>query len=494
MRFTNHVLCSLQASFVQRVLTPKMFALDAASIYHTTLGFTLCSVYLTHIEMTNTTNTGFVRVMLEAMDANVDGVDLLENIEQRIEMLNSVNMRFSLHLRNTWKSPVEHKSVSYITLEQPQENDVPGSLYLYQASNTYILAKQGTCTASLIIALDKLQFCDAVIIPDSEFVFVETGINVNGMLFGHHEYFKIISQGEILVQLCQDIYRARHLAVDGNKMVRKIADRGEMAHFVDIQTGGISKICTSISIILLVVLICYGTLYKPLHNFNSTFYFIMISANFLAANTLLTFGLAQTYSPVLCYCLGIFTHYFWISYSAWWVVSTFNFTRATNENSNDNPSTLSISHKICSLAIAQLVSFPCIGVNVAYFYFSSGTYGYGSTICFITERSLIGLTFLLPLGICVLLTLVMYCVHRIKTQLHVSTVDGTRTNKEPALKIFVKLGILSGVMWVLKAVHIWMGSSWAGYLFIFLNTGQALLLLTSFFVLTRQYLHNQTDK
>ncbi|KAL8623879.1 hypothetical protein ACOMHN_050594 [Nucella lapillus] len=203
----------------------------------------------------------------------------------------------------------------------------------------------------------------------------------------------------------------------------------------------------------------------------------------LAAQLLLVMVPGRTGAGAVCPALGMALHYAWLCVVSWCSTCSYHmlevFVRQQDRRHMPHGQAWYLRRYV-ALAHA-LPALVVVTVAVSSAAWTAGrSVGYGGRVCYLRSVLLVGLAFVLPLGLSVgfnllLLVLTARAVSRVKRQ----RVSGTRTERG-SIHIYIGLSSLTGLCWVVALVAEIPGCGWLRYVSAVLNGLQGLHLAASY--------------
>ena len=190
---------------------------------------------------------------------------------------------------------------------------------------------------------------------------------------------------------------------------------------------------------------------------------------------------------VVCQVVAILLHYLFLARFVWMSLLSLNVARHLYQAFNFTVSEERESWRylILYMAAGWLSPLLVLIVTVPLNYAVSGTVGYGvDGLCWMNQMLAIIVSFIAPLAICILFTtgaFVFVCI--ILAKLHKSDVNEDLQHKTGSrnCRVLVAVFCVTGVMWLFGFLALIDSAlSWAWYIFIILNTTQAVFLTLAY--------------
>ena len=195
---------------------------------------------------------------------------------------------------------------------------------------------------------------------------------------------------------------------------------------------------------------------------------------------------AVTLENVVCQVVAILLHYLFLARFVWMSLLSLNVARhfyhaakfiASGEKE-------SWPYLILYMAAGWLSPLLVLGVTVPLNYAISGTVGYGvNGMCWMNQTLVIIVSFIVPLAICILFTtgaFLFVCIILVKLNWSTVTKDKHRTSSHN-FRVLVAVFFVTGSMWLFGFLALIDSAlSWAWYVFIILNTTQAVFLTLAY--------------
>lgn len=139
-----------------------------------------------------------------------------------------------------------------------------------------------------------------------------------------------------------------------------------------------------------------------------------LCANLFIAQASLQFGIGLTDLEIMCVGVGMLVHYFWLASLLWMNVCSFHmrkvFTAKRSPEATSGQAYCCSRRFVCYLLYAQGVSALGLGATAASTILVTGgrDLGYGGPVCYLSSPFLVGVAFVLPLVLVVVVNLVFF--------------------------------------------------------------------------------------
>ena len=250
----------------------------------------------------------------------------------------------------------------------------------------------------------------------------------------------------------------------------------------------VTVICTSISLICLVIFAIAFGLIPSLHNLPGKCLLILSISIFIGQSTFIITSNLTRYSS-LCSMSGILIHYFYLSSFFWLLIisihihSTFNCEIIRKREKIHRERYLFLVYNIlvwCSTALIILIAYLIQFVNPQ----SSFSPNYGYVFCSISKANAMILFFLLPVG-CILLFIGILFIKTI-VAIHHSQKIGRLASASSSLPnhayifIYARLASLMGLQWILLIVALILQRTWSWIIFEIINSVPGVFICVGF--------------
>ena len=240
----------------------------------------------------------------------------------------------------------------------------------------------------------------------------------------------------------------------------------------------LSVCCLVVSVLsLILLLVTYSTFseLRTLPGINTMF----LAGWLLLAQVLLLVVPHRTDLAELCGALGVALHYAWLCVVSWSSVCSFHMfhvfvgqrqrARVPHRHSWYLRRYVAVSHASPALVVAAVLGGSAAGSGGA-------DTGYGGTVCYLNTALLVGLGFVLPLALSVLLNVLLLAL----TARAVARVERLQNHGGHAersnVRVYAGLSSLTGMCWALALVAEVPGCGWLRYVSTVLNGLQGLHL------------------
>jgi hypothetical protein len=239
--------------------------------------------------------------------------------------------------------------------------------------------------------------------------------------------------------------------------------------------------CMSISCVALVVSIVTYRAIPFLRTFPGRVS-VCLMGMLLLAQVVFMGGVGLRDYPVACTGIAVLMHYTWLSTVAWMCTSCFHmwFTFASNGQLSMRESSarrsIWIKYRLFACGLPFCIVLGCTLTDFLY----PGTqyFGYGKTVCFISEPVAVGFAFALPIGFAMLVNILLFCLSA--RAIHAMPVLTTTVNRPINSLVFLKLSSLMGLMWLIGFLAELLNLMILRLLFIVANGLQGLLIFIAF--------------
>lgn len=320
--------------------------------------------------------------------------------------------------------------------------------------------------------VDKLAFCLHVILDRHEYIDFISHVRImtSGLELYMGEFIRMRDSRKLRV--CYDDYVKS--ASQQLSQTQKATDYMEPQVIASIA-------CTSMSISCLVITIFTYVIFSELRSIPGKNN-ILLAVHLLIAQCLYQFTFTRTELPRLCIAFGIFIHFFWLTAILWMSACTLHMFRVF-VTKNRISSKHALDPQVCIYAIyCYVIASVAVAINIGVSLKRSNgkSIGYGGRICYISEPSMVGFTFALPVGIIVCLNIIFFVIVIYKISESTMRLRGGQSNDRYNAVIYMKLSSLTGATWIFGYLYIWTGFLPLEYIFIVLNAGQGVFIFVSF--------------
>ncbi|XP_069128673.1 uncharacterized protein [Argopecten irradians] len=244
----------------------------------------------------------------------------------------------------------------------------------------------------------------------------------------------------------------------------------------------LSIVCTSISIFFLILTVFTYGLFKSLRTTPGKNN-MLLSINLIIAQCLYQFGVGQTTLGVGCVVIGALVHFFWLSVIVWMNICSFHMFRVFSIFRVKTLSSLreEKKHMIVYILCSVIVPLLVVATNVLVSLVASNwtDFGYGGCICYISSKHMLLYTFVIPIGVIILLNIVCFVI--VVIAIRRSQQSKLSSNQDQiSILVYLKLSCLTGFSWMFGFLYTWLNLEFFGYMFIILTAGQGLFIFLSF--------------
>ena len=196
---------------------------------------------------------------------------------------------------------------------------------------------------------------------------------------------------------------------------------------------------------------------------------------------------AVSLEDVVCQVVGILLHYLFLARFAWMCLLSLNVARHFYQAAKFivSEERKSWCHLMLYMAAGWLSPLLVLIVTVPLNYAIPGTVGYGvDGLCWMNQTLAISVSFIVPLAICILFTtgaFIFVCIVLMKLHWSDSTIDLKPKTVSRNCRVLAAVFCVTGGMWLFGFLALIDSAlSWAWYIFIILNTSQAVLLTLAY--------------
>ena len=251
----------------------------------------------------------------------------------------------------------------------------------------------------------------------------------------------------------------------------------------------LSFVFFSVDIIACIVVIITYSVFSELHTFftslllNLTTVILLGDAVFLLEDIMLF----TVFNDIFCQVLAILHHYLFLCRFIWMSVLIWNITRHMYRASQFIPlkNTATCPHLLYYMLIGWLLPAVIVGVVVTVNYSVPGSVGYGAGgSCWVTEVIALGVSFILPLALSLVFNIVLFTysvavIVKISRKGLGKSSDQSQTSR--SLRAGFSIFSVTGLTWVFGFVPLIDTTlSWSWYVFIVLNSTQAVLIFVAY--------------
>ncbi|KAK3602166.1 hypothetical protein CHS0354_013233 [Potamilus streckersoni] len=240
-----------------------------------------------------------------------------------------------------------------------------------------------------------------------------------------------------------------------------------------------SWICTMLSLLCLIITFTTYCIFEKLRTLPGKNNMILVFVLFIS-QSLLFFGLNQTENRIGCVAVGIAIHYFWIATFCSMNICSFHMFRVFSglfrtQTGPKDEQTLLVYYVNYIFGIPILVT----GVTILIEMISTRgeSLGYGPDACFLATPQSIGLYFVLP----ILILIVMNFVYFIIATLRIRWSPNVRSSNDGRdFFIYLKLFSITGVTWILQIVDAQFQVIAVSFIATAINACQGIFIFLSF--------------
>ena len=251
----------------------------------------------------------------------------------------------------------------------------------------------------------------------------------------------------------------------------------------------ISYVGFSVDIIACIVVIITYSVFSELHTF-FTYLLLNLTTVILLGDAVFLLGqivLSVIFDDIFCQVLAILLHYLFLCRFIWMSVLIWNITRHMYRASQFIPlkKTATCPHLLYYMLIGWLLPAVIVGVVVTVNYSVPGSVGYGADgSCWVTEVIALGVSFILPLALSLVFNIVLF-TYSVAVIVKISRKGlGKSSDQSQASRNFramVTIFSVTGLTWIFGFVPlIDPALFWSWYIFIVLNSTQAVLIFVAY--------------
>ena len=241
----------------------------------------------------------------------------------------------------------------------------------------------------------------------------------------------------------------------------------------------LSIICTSISLLCLLVFIIFYWLIPSLQNLPGQCLFILSISLFFGQLIFLTTS-DRIDLPVLCFISAILIHYFYLSSFVWLLViaiqihSTFQREIIQPDQNNSNRLEFIVYNVLVCCSTNLLILIGCFIQSTDPQ--SSFSPNYGFLFCSISKSNALVLFFLLPIGILLFIVAVLFfntirMIYRSHQMAKLATDSSTNNSADHRLiLIYIRLASLMGLQWLILIGALIVRQKWLWVIFEVINS------------------------
>ncbi|XP_071108351.1 uncharacterized protein [Haliotis cracherodii] len=197
------------------------------------------------------------------------------------------------------------------------------------------------------------------------------------------------------------------------------------------------------------------------------------------AQLLLLFKDVAIRDETACKIIGVLIHYLWLTVILWMNVCSYHMFHVFVVDAGKPMGTQSRLLKYSlyanglSLIIVLITIFSNLGV-------SSGSHiGYGVTTCYLNTSLLVGVAFVAPLGVVLLLNIIFFSVS-VWTMAKINKMSASIGAEKSQVHIYIKLSTLTGIFWILAILGDVLQQQVLIFISIVLNASQGIFIFISY--------------
>ncbi|CAF3381093.1 unnamed protein product [Rotaria socialis] len=261
----------------------------------------------------------------------------------------------------------------------------------------------------------------------------------------------------------------------------------------------ITLICTSTSLVCLIIFVIAFWLIPSLHNLPGKCLLLLSISIFIGQLTFISTSDLVQYSS-FCFTSAIFIHYFYLSSFFWLLIiaiqihSTFNYQLIRRENNHKEKYRL-IAYNIlvwCSTGIIILIACLIQFTNPD----SNFSPNYGYVFCSISKSNAMILFFLVPIGCLLLIIAVLFiktilAIHHSHkmAQIAIASSSALNNNYNNHIFIYTRLASLMGLQWILLVIALIIQQTWSWIIFEIINSLPGVFICFGFLCSQRLWNH-----
>lgn len=332
---------------------------------------------------------------------------------------------------------------------------------------------------SQVLALSPVFSCPVVELEASfyHFEFDKETVTIKEIeaVFKRNEYIKTENSS---ILICRDNFESylKHYIKKQNK-----TSSDKNTKFLETTPQGIvSLVCTSCSILCSVISLLAFVRVRNMRTQPGINNFCLILCLVSAqAFFQLSSGQANNIPIWACSFLGGISHYFWMVTILWMNVCTFHMYKQFRKlhslsHFQARKKTTCLYWTYCLF----VASIPVL-INILAKYLNEKDFGYGGTLCYITDYLMVGFCFALPVAIIILVNISLF----IATVLNISRRPSLRRDRKEEIKflvVYAKMSTVTGLTWTFGFLYTLTNFHLFEYFFIILNASQGVFLFLSF--------------
>ena len=251
----------------------------------------------------------------------------------------------------------------------------------------------------------------------------------------------------------------------------------------------ISYVGFSVDVVACIVVIITYSIFSELHTF-FTYLLLNLTTVILLGDAVFLLGqivLSVIFDDIFCQVLAILLHYLFLCRFIWMSVLIWNITRHMYRASQFIPlkNTATCPHLLYYMLIGWLLPAVIVGVVVTVNYSVPGSVAYGAGgSCWVTEVIALGVSFILPLALSLVFNIVLF-TYSVAVIVKISRKGlGKSSDQSQASRNFramVTIFSVTGLTWIFGFVPlIDPALFWSWYIFIVLNSTQAVLIFVAY--------------
>ena len=249
----------------------------------------------------------------------------------------------------------------------------------------------------------------------------------------------------------------------------------------------LSMICTSISLLCLLIFIVVFFMISSLHNLPGKCLLLLSISLFLGQLTFISISNFPQYHS-LCLISSILIHYFYLASFLWLLIISINIYSAFHQQilppleKNNDENLRFLIHNILVWCSTGLIIF--IACLIQFFLPQSNfSPGYGLVFCSISKVNSMILFFLVPIGCSLLIVTILF----IRTLLTISRshqlakfASATSSSNRNFAVIYARLACLMGIQWILLIIALIIRQTWSWIIFEIINSLPGLFICIGF--------------
>ncbi|KAK7498427.1 hypothetical protein BaRGS_00010381, partial [Batillaria attramentaria] len=243
----------------------------------------------------------------------------------------------------------------------------------------------------------------------------------------------------------------------------------------------VSVVCGSVSIVCLAATFITYCLFSELRSLPGL-HNMGLSVTLASAQLTLLVPWHRTRSSAMCRAVGVITHWAWLSALCWMGVCCTHMVRvftASSRRTLSRPETLRafLRGLLLALLVPTVVVAITLGTSAAA---SGGEHvGYGGGVCFLETGLHVGLAFLLPLALLVVLNLTCF-IFTVISIMRVRRLQAQTKRDRSDVLVYAKLATVTGGAWTLGLLAEATDQDWLRVVAELCTASQGLLLFLSY--------------